>query len=132
MTEGGENVQEQEPNEFQQFDEWMGAHSRGTLNDEATAELANVVQAVTDIGKKGVLIVELVVERAGQDGRTVAIGGRVRSKMPQPAPELSIYFPDHEGRLHRDDPYQSRFRVDRDDVDKATGEILEAEKGENS
>ena len=95
--------------ERQAFHAWLERHARGTLNDEATAGLAEVVQAVTDLGKKGSLTIEVVVEPAGPGGRTVALGGSVVKKLPRPAPELGVFYVGERGSLHRDDPFQHRL-----------------------
>ena len=55
------------------------------------------------------MVLEVIVEPAGSGGRTVAVGGRVTVKAPKPDPELGVYYPDHAGELHRDDPYQDRL-----------------------
>jgi hypothetical protein len=95
--------------EHQPFHEWLERHARGTLTDEATAALAEVVQAVSDIGGKGSVVLTVIVEPAGSGGRTVAIGGKVATKLPVPAPELGVFYVGDGGSLHRDDPYQQRF-----------------------
>ena len=115
------------------FDEWVREHSRGTLNEDMTAAIRNVVQAVTDLDKKGTVVLKLTIEPAGRHGRTVAIGGEVEEKPPAPAPELSVYFPDEKGGLHRNDPYQERLpevpsgtvEVGGKTVDRETGEVKE-------
>lgn len=115
-----------EENRRQLFHEWVQSHARGSLDADATAELAKVVQAVADLGKSGKLVVELLVEPADQDGRVVAIGGRITAKPPQPNPAVSIYYPDEAGGLHRDDPYQKRLPGLKpgERVDAGTGEII--------
>lgn len=96
-----------EPNEM--FSEWLRTHSRGTLDDEVTAALADVVKHVHDVRKKGSVVLEVVVEPAGSSGRTLAIGGKLITKLPRPDAELSVYYPDMGGGLHREDPYQTRM-----------------------
>lgn len=87
------------------FAEELANLARGTLNDEATMALADLVEAVTDLGKKGTLTIEVTVEPAGSGGRTVTIAGKVAVKAPKPDPELSIRFVGPAGTLHRDDPF---------------------------
>lgn len=99
-----------EPDE-QTFDRWLAKHARGTLNAEATAAIREVTKLVGDIGKKGAVVVEIVIEPAGAAGRTVAVGGKVSRKDPRPDPELSVYYPDGAGELHRNDPYQTRMET---------------------
>jgi len=113
------------------FAEWLADHARGTLNDEATAAFAEVVDAVAHLEKKGTLTVELVVEPAGSNGRTVVVYGRVKVKAPEAAPEASIFYVGDAGSLHRDDPFAQRLpgvALPEDDapprkLDPETGEI---------
>lgn len=121
------------------FNDWLARHGRGVLNAEATAALSDVVQAVSDIGKKGKITLEIVVEPAGAGGRTVAIGGRVKAAPPSPDPELGIFYVGSSGSLHRDDPYVQRIPgVPFEDhgeikvVDAESGEVRRVEDGQPS
>lgn len=113
------------------FAEELANLARGTLNDEATMALADLVEAVRALGKKGAMVVELAVEPAGSGGRTVTIAGKVKVKAPEPDPELSIRFVGDAGTLHLDDPYVRPIpgipHVDAEGtpkvVDPATGEV---------
>ncbi len=87
-----------------QFSDWVTDHARGTVNDEMTAAFAEVVQAVTHLDAKGKVTLELTVEPAGSGGRTVVVAGKVTAKPPLPDPEVSIFYADGDGGLHRDDP----------------------------
>lgn len=116
------------------FNEFLAAHSRGVLNDELTAAAADVVKAVSDQNKKGTVTLTLTFEPAGPSGRAMTVAGRVTTKMPAPDPELGIYYADHMGALHRDDPYVSRIPgVPYEEageikvVDTETGEIRRAQ-----
>lgn len=100
------------------FNEWIAGHARGTLNDEITAALGDVVDAVTHLEKPGKVTIEIAVAPAGSGGRTVAVAGKVTAKPPQPAPQMSIFYAGENGSLHRNDPFQQRL------ADPATGEIL--------
>jgi len=102
--------------QLQPFHEWLPTHAHGTLDDEITAALAEVTQAVIDLDKKGKVLIEIEVDTAGTGRRTVMVGGKVTAKPPTPDPERSIFYPDAGGGLHRDDPYQTRA------FDPTTGE----------
>lgn len=91
------------------FAEELAHLARGTLNDEATMALAELVEAVAHLGKKGSLTLDVTVEPAGSGGRTVTIAGTVKVKAPQPDPELSIRYVGEAGSLHLDDPYAKRL-----------------------
>jgi hypothetical protein len=104
------------------FHTWLADHARGTLDDELTVALADVVEAVAHQEKKGVVVLELTVETAGRGGRTVVIGGKVKVKLPEPAPEQSIFYVGEAGSLWRDDPFAER--LDGMKVDPVTGEAI--------
>lgn len=101
------------------FHEWVEGHARGTLDDELTAAMAEVTQAVTSLNEKGQVVVKITITPAGSGGRTVSVAGVVEAKPPTPAPEVSIFYADGDGGLHRDDPYQTRIGVDPE-----TGEVI--------
>lgn len=92
-----------------QFSTWLATHARGTLDDELTAVLAELVESVQDHEKKGELVLKLIVEPAGSGRRTVTVAGKVATKPPEPAPEMSIFYVGESGSLHRDDPFVQRF-----------------------
>lgn len=89
----------------QDFATWLERHARGTLNDELSMALAEVVEHVAHLEKKGTLTLTLTVEPAGSGGRTVSISGKTASKPPAPNPEVGIFYVGESGSLHRDDPY---------------------------
>lgn len=91
------------------FHEWLEGHARGTLNDELTAALGELVEAVGAHEKPGKLTLTLAVDVAGSGGRTVLISGEVAVKAPKPAPEASIFYVGEAGTLHRDDPFAMRM-----------------------
>lgn len=91
------------------FHDWLATHARGTLNDELTAALGELVEAVGSHEKPGKLTLTLAVDVAGSGGRTVLISGEVAIKAPKPAPEASIFYVGEAGTLHRDDPFASRL-----------------------
>lgn len=106
------------------FPVWLADHARGTVADEATAALAELVERVAALGKKGKLTLEFVVEPAGSGGRTVSVVGSVTTKPPIPDPEPSIFFVGERGALLRDDPYRKRLPgMAPRTVEPETGEI---------
>lgn len=91
------------------FAAWLTAHARGTLNDELTMALAEVVESVAHLDKKGALTLTITVEPAGSGGRTIAITGKTSAKPPVPNPEVGIFYVGDGGSLHRDDPFAGRL-----------------------
>lgn len=106
-----------------QFADWIRDQASGTTNDEMSAALATVVEAVQQLNTKGKVTLELVVAPAGSNARNVTVEGKVTAKPPEPAPTPSIYFVGDHGSLHREDPYQRRMFDDAREVDADTGEI---------
>jgi hypothetical protein len=106
------------------FPDFMRDHARGTVADEATATLAEVVARVAALGKKATMTITYTVLPAGSGGRTVSLVGEVTSKLPIPDPEPSIYFVGDNGALLRDDPFNRPHPgLIPKNVDPETGEI---------
>lgn len=49
-------------------------HAKGRANDDATAKLKDVVEAVNRTGKPGKVVVELTATTPGPDGRSAGAG----------------------------------------------------------
>lgn len=111
------------------FIEWIEQHRDGALDDELTDAMAKVVAACREVGKAGSVTLTITV---APEGRTVVVGDRVAVKAPEARRLPEIYFPDADGGLHRDDPYQQRLPLEQPStvplgelrvVDTTTGEI---------
>lgn len=102
------------------FADWLRAHARGSVNDEATAELADVVEAVTQLGKPGKVTIEVTVEPSGATGQAVVVAAKVKTKKPEAAPEAGLFFVGEHGALHRNDPYHPQM------VDQQTARVIPA------
>lgn len=100
------------------FADWLRQHARGSVNDEATAELADVVEAVTELGKTGKVTIEVTVEPSGRGGQSVILAAKVKTKKPEPAPEAGLFFVGRHGALHRNSPHHPQM------VDGITGEVI--------
>lgn len=124
------------------FVEVLRDHARGTVADDAQAELLDLIQAVSATGKEGSVTVKLKAKPSGN--RTVMLGFEVTSKVPQADPEVGVFFVDRNGVLTKDDPTQPKLPMAEVDpggpaqvavvtgnqpgevvqVDPATGEII--------
>jgi hypothetical protein len=78
---------------------------RGSIDDEATAELNSVVEAVAALGKPGSLTFTIEVDPSGH-GATVILAAKIKTKAPQPPPEVGTLFVGDHGSLHRNDPFR--------------------------
>lgn len=85
---------EQSPDQVREFTDWIREHARGSLNDEMTAAMADVVLAVSTLEKPGTVTLKIKVEPIGTGDRTVVTS----------APPASVFYPDAHGGLHRHDP----------------------------
>jgi len=102
------------------FSEWITEHARGTVDDEMTAAIAEVVEAVSHLDAKGTVTLKVTIEPAGSGCRTVATACVVEVKPPKPDAEKSIFYVAEGGALQREDPYQKPFdlkKVVRDDAE---------------
>ncbi len=110
------------PDALGPFSTWIAKHARGTLDDDITAALADVVEKVNDLDSKGEVVIKLKVIPAGSGKRTVVIAGEVDAKPPKPAPEVGLFYVGDAGSLHLEDPFQTRIDVsDARHVDPTTG-----------
>ena len=81
----------------------------GSLHTRISEQLADLTAAVTDTGKKGVLTIQLTVApvKPGNTSTLVVTGA---STLKRPAGDSetpsSVFFPDRDGNLTRDDPNQ--------------------------
>lgn len=60
-------------NHLRPFSEWLTDHAQGVADDEATAALAEVVEAVAHHGKAGTVTIKRELEPAGSSSRTVVL-----------------------------------------------------------
>ncbi len=84
---------------------------RGRAVDQATQQLAHVVQAVDETGCAGEVTITIKVKPAKEGGSEKTLQCIVKSKIPQaPIPE-AVFFSDSNGDLHRTDPAQSEMEL---------------------
>lgn len=85
------------------FSSVLSELGRGVVLDTLTDELAAVVLAVVESGKKGKIVLTVAV---APNGETVILSGEVKSTRPRsPAPN-SLFFTSADGSLTRHDPKQ--------------------------
>ncbi|OBF29816.1 hypothetical protein [Mycolicibacterium conceptionense] len=78
-------------------------HAKGRANDEATAKLKEVVEAVKRTGKAGKVVVELTVKPVPNIDGTYSLEDKIRSTLPK-EPRKSMWFGTEDGGLTRDQP----------------------------
>lgn len=88
----------------------LRALRNGHFLDEASDDLARVVNAVSESGKSGKLTIEITVKRAGQ-GRNSALSVQATSaaKLPKQPVDDTLMFPTPDGNLLTEDPRQQKL-----------------------
>ena len=76
------------------------------LTPKRPSGLTEVVEAVTETGKPGKVTVTLSITRDKEMHHMVKIADSIKATIPV-EPRRSLWFPDHDGTLHRNDPRQS-------------------------
>lgn len=85
----------------------------GLIDQEAGNRLAEVVAAVRRFGRGGEIVVKLTVAPANKNNADlVRVTPKITAKAPQEEMPGSFYWPDDEGRLHRNDPRKLTKRFD--------------------
>jgi hypothetical protein len=90
---------------------FLAAHLNGRTAEEISTEFHQLLDAVRAHGKKGQLVITLVVEPPanGVDNAPLPIGIESAVKAPKPTPVKSLYFLDSDGNPVREDPRQLPF-----------------------
>lgn len=104
-------IAELPPPSVPQFSDWITLHARGTVDDEMTAALCAVVDAVADAGKAGSVVLKVRIEPAGIGRRTVMTSCTVTAKPPAAGAEKALFYVDDNGGLHLRDPNQTAIDV---------------------
>lgn len=94
------------------FSEQLAYLAKGSLNDECTEELAELIKAVRLTGKKGTLTLTIEVgmlDKSSEDA--MRITGDVKTKPPRLDKPTTIMFSTYDGDLLRDDPEQLKMEL---------------------
>ena len=86
------------------FAEVLSEVNKGVIADEAATELAKLVTAVKETGKKGRLTVTVEVAPFSGNDEIVKVSGTVTVRAPRTEPPASIFYQDEDGNLSRNDP----------------------------
>ncbi|ORA23424.1 hypothetical protein [Mycobacterium aquaticum] len=78
-------------------------HAKGRANDDATAKLKEVVEAVNRTGKPGKVVVELTVKPVPNIAGTFSLEDKITYTLPK-EPRKSMWFGTDDGRLTRNQP----------------------------
>lgn len=88
------------------FDEILAEMSQGDVLRELTTELAKVVHACEDTGKKGDLVVKFKI---APGPKMVHVACDIKATIPRPSLEATSFFVDADGSLSVDNPKQTEL-----------------------
>lgn len=84
-------------------------HDKGSAVIQASEELAELVNSVTEESKPGKLTITITVAPNKKSKEAVFFGVETKLSKPKATAPLSILFPDENGGLHRRDPRQNEM-----------------------
>lgn len=80
---------------------------RAVVIDEAGVQLQQLVNTVSETGKKGRLVLTVEVGPMKGNEAAVLVQAKTDLKLPASEPVAGVFFPDEHGNLRRDDPRQT-------------------------
>jgi hypothetical protein len=86
------------------FAEVLSEVNKGVVADDAATELAKLVAAVKETGKKGRMTITLEVSPFSGNDEIVQVSGSVAMRPPKAAAPMSVFYQDDDGNLTRNDP----------------------------
>lgn len=90
------------------FTQFVQDARRGGLHGDLTEHMQELVRAVQEHRKSGSLTLTLKVG-PGQAPGSVIVADELKLKVPEADKDVSLFFPDEHGNLHRSDPRQLEF-----------------------
>lgn len=86
--------------------------SHGQLAEQASEELARLVAAIQETGKKGKLVLTINIKPRGRDSGQVEVVGDVKVTCPTSEIAPVMLFADANGNLVKDNPKQMKLQFD--------------------
>ena len=91
------------------FTDILREYRRGKAAEQITAALNELVRAVDETHKPGVLTIKLTVKPEADGGNQKTLSIATDMKKPTPNIPDAVFFSDAEGGLHRTDPNQAEM-----------------------
>ncbi|MFH9823059.1 hypothetical protein [Streptomyces bobili] len=87
---------------------FLASHLNGRTDEELSTEFHQLLDAVRTHGKKGSMVITIVVDPPanGVESAPMPIGVESTVKAPKPTPVKNLYFLDDDGQPVREDPRQ--------------------------
>lgn len=124
------NTTDPKDRQIRPFADFLLELAAGSIHAELSEELVDLVEAVRLTGKKGALRLDLTAATVGSNHDAIQVTARVTAKQPASDPQASIFFPDGDGNLRRENPAQPHLPLTAVEppagVDPSTGEIRKA------
>lgn len=95
-----------QPDEDVDFAAVLRQHNKGVAYAELCKALAEVTAACKKTGKKGSVSLTLSIEPQPKMGNVIKLTDSIRTKVPAPDRVGSMWYPDEQGGLHRNNPEQ--------------------------
>lgn len=92
----------------------LGDIQHGAVADLASSQLADLVQQVSHVGRKGTLTLTVDVAPFTGGGNTVQLTARTSVKEPKHDPHAAVFFYSDTGALSRNDPNQPALISERE------------------
>lgn len=125
-----ENTIEPDDAVVRPFADWLREQSNGKTHEELSEGLHDVIARVRDTGKKGTVALIVTVAPMKGDVDVLVVSDQIKVRLPEHDRKTSLFYPDAQGNLTRNDPNQFTFESLREVggqlVDTITGEIKEA------
>lgn len=106
MTQPDDDTTTAEQDTAQDFAVFLVGIDKGRLIRDCGTQMQEVVAAIEQTGKAGVINLRLDLKPAGKSG-AITVTGAVTTKKPKVDRPESLFFPDQHHNLVRDDPSQS-------------------------
>lgn len=93
------------------FSQQIAHMTRGQLDANLTEELTNLVRAIMDTHKGGELTLKLKLkpEIHAHEVTHIAMTPEISTKLPSEKQMPGLFYPTHDGDLHREDPRQTKI-----------------------
>lgn len=106
----------------------MRDFGRGQVLEDAAQQLQDIVRAVAEHGKKGVLTITVEVAPMKGDRGALLVTAKTNAKAPQADATATVFYADQRGNLLRDHPDQTTIPL-RDLAGVRTSEIKDLKHG---
>lgn len=106
----------------QSFSEFLESLDYGTISEEATHELNELVHACTETGKGGELVLSIKIKPVGKAGQ-VELDSDLKVKKPKPIRGKTLMFATPDNNLQREDPRQRTLDGVRSVAEETRGQV---------